>query len=152
MSKTMTKQQQQQQQNQNNHLVLKARKKPEEYKEITDTEEFYMGVFQDMRNQLDEMEDNEFEAMAKADAYQKAYADLEQEAAAKFNDLQSKLKLADQKIKRYEEKEINKDVQRQSITNSLYELYDAKDRKREKMREETFNKYYSQIRNGKRPF
>lgn len=158
MSKTtvQTKKQQEQQQEQHQVLRLRGGKQVEnqpsvvENDDTDDTEEFYVGVFTKMKNIIDELDDRNTIANKKIVAYQKAMDIREQEHRKKEQELQKKeqqlhehlkdresqLKLMNQEVEYYRNKDSANKNTRKNVTEMVTQLYDIKENKNKKKIEE----------------
>jgi len=161
MSKTtvQTKKQEQEQQQQQQHQVIRLRggKAPEqqpnavvETDDHDDTEEFYLGVFNKMRNIIDDLGERNDLATKKVSAYQKAMDIREQEHRKKESELQKKeqklhddlkdkesqIKLMNQEVEYYRTKDNASKKTRENVTSMVSQLYDIKETKNKKKVEE----------------
>lgn len=156
MSKTTVQTKKQQEQEQHQVIRLRGGKAIEpapsviETDDVDDTEEFYIGIFSKMKNVIDEVNDRNEIANKKIIAYQRAMDIREQEHQKKnqdnqkkeqqlhdaLKDKESQLKLINQEVEYYRNKDNTNKNTRKNVTDMVSQLYEIKDNKNKKKIEE----------------
>ncbi|ARF12640.1 hypothetical protein Klosneuvirus_11_11 [Klosneuvirus KNV1] len=150
MSKTAVQTKKQQEQQATQVIRLRANKEAEqqpnavvENEDMDDTEEFYVGVFTKMKNIIDELDDRNNIATKKVTAYQRALDIREQEHRKKeqhlndaLKDKESQIKLMNQEVDYYRNKDNASKNTRKNVTDMVSQLYEIKENKNKKKVEE----------------
>lgn len=145
MSKTVVQTKKQQEQHQVLHLKNNNNPSVLETEEPDDTEEFYLQIFNRMKNIIDELDDRQTAATRKAMAYERALAKREGELQNELKARDSKITLLNKEVEYNRSKDSARKDSRQNVSQMVNQIFDIKESRNKKKLDEGIDELAEEI-------